>query len=367
MARASNGPVELWTLGVASPTRSAEHARRAEAAGWDGWLVVDSQNLSGDPYVALALAAQATTTLGLGTGVTNPYTRHAAATACSIATVQAVSKGRAVLGIGRGDSSLAHLGLAPASPAAFEHYLRRLQGYLRGDEVPFTDGTEAGHDVSHVDALGLGDAPTSSRIHWLPQRSGKVPVDVAATGPKVIALAARHADRITFALGADATRIRWGIDLARRSAEEAGRDPDELSFGAWVSVVTHEDVAVARQLIAGSLATFARFAVMHGTPQGPADQDVKDVLTAVHHAYDMNHHTQVGTAQTAVLTPEFIDTYGIVGTVDRCAQRLADLAALGLDRMVLLGASAGSDPALMASSRSALETEVMPKVRALTV
>ena len=97
--------MQLWTTGVASARSSARTAQEIEAAGWDGMLVVDSQNLSGDPYVSLALAGAATTRIGLGTGVTNSVTRHAAATATAITSVNRVSNGRAVLGIGRGDFS----------------------------------------------------------------------------------------------------------------------------------------------------------------------------------------------------------------------------------------------------------------------
>ena len=91
--------MQLWTTGVASARGSARTAREIEAAGWDGMLVVDSQNLSGDPYVSLALAATVTSRIGLGTGVTNSVTRHAAATATAITSVNRVSNGRAVLGI----------------------------------------------------------------------------------------------------------------------------------------------------------------------------------------------------------------------------------------------------------------------------
>ncbi|MEI7874695.1 MAG: LLM class flavin-dependent oxidoreductase [Alphaproteobacteria bacterium] len=119
--------MQLWTTGVASARGAARTAQEIEAAGWDGMLVVDSQNLSGDPYVSLALAATVTTRIGLGTGVTNSVTRHAAATATAIASVNRISNGRAVLGIGRGDSALAHLGRAPARLAQFERYLRHLQ------------------------------------------------------------------------------------------------------------------------------------------------------------------------------------------------------------------------------------------------
>ena len=107
--------MQLWTTQVASARGAARTAQETEAAGWDGMLVVDSQNLSGDPYVALALAATTTTRLGLGTGVTNSVTRHAAATATAITSVNRVSNGRAVLGIGRGDSALAHLGQSAMS------------------------------------------------------------------------------------------------------------------------------------------------------------------------------------------------------------------------------------------------------------
>ena len=150
-------------LGVAAPRSVARFAATVEADGFDGLAVVDSQNLSGDPYVALALAATTTERIGLATGVTNPFTRHPAATASSIASVQSISGGRAVLGIGRGDSALAHLGLAPAPVGVFADYLRRLQGYLSGEDVAF--GAE--DDIASIDALALGDQPTASRIEWV--------------------------------------------------------------------------------------------------------------------------------------------------------------------------------------------------------
>ena len=54
------------------------NAQQVEAAGWDGMVLVDSQNLSGDVYVAMAMAATVTERIGLGTGVTNSITRQGA-------------------------------------------------------------------------------------------------------------------------------------------------------------------------------------------------------------------------------------------------------------------------------------------------
>ncbi len=166
--------VQLWTTGVASARSSARTAQETEAAGWDGMLVVDLQNLSGDPYVSLALAATTTTRIGLGTGVTNSVTRHAAATATAITSVNRISNGRAVLGIGRGDSALAHLGRAPARLAQFERYLRQLQTYLRGEAVSF-DEVDIPYDV----------APPLSGLHrtvaMLPSNSPTI--DAKRTAP----------------------------------------------------------------------------------------------------------------------------------------------------------------------------------------
>src|SRR3954452_21197454 len=171
--------LELWTAGVGIPGLGVRQATRAEDEGWDGIGFVDSQNLAGDAFVELALAAAATTRIKLATAVTNPLTRHPATMAAAAATIQAESRGRFVLGIGRGDSSLAHLGLSPAPVKVFRHFLERLQGYLRGDEVPF----EAAEGIRSVDALRMAAGPSASRLHWLRPDVDKVPVDVAATGP----------------------------------------------------------------------------------------------------------------------------------------------------------------------------------------
>ena len=149
-------------MGVATPHAAARVAERAEAAGWAGMLVVDSQNLAGDPYIDLTLAATATERLKLGTGVTNPATRPPAATAAAAASLQVVSRGRMVLGIGRSDSALAHLGSAPVPAAMLERDLRVLRAFLRNEEVPFADLVEyVPANVRFVDTLGLADVGAS--------------------------------------------------------------------------------------------------------------------------------------------------------------------------------------------------------------
>src|SRR5580693_8379785 len=116
-------PIEFWLGGRSRDATIVARAPAIEAEGWDGQMFMDSQALSADPYVLMGAWAGATRHLRLSTGVTNPLTRNLAVTAAGAASVQAISGGRAVLGIGRGDSALAYLGLAPAPLAGFERAL----------------------------------------------------------------------------------------------------------------------------------------------------------------------------------------------------------------------------------------------------
>src|SRR5581483_276021 len=191
---------EFWLGTFPATGRAAAVAQMAEADGWDGLALTDSQNLAGDTYVALTLAAHATKRLKLATGATNPATRHPAVVASGIATVQAESGGRAVLGVARGDSALAYLGRKPMPLGEFKRALEHIQGFLRGEYVDLD-----GHQ---------------SRLEWVAKEGvAKVPMSVAATGPRVIEIAAQVAERITCSVGADPERLRGVIDAARRARD----------------------------------------------------------------------------------------------------------------------------------------------------
>ena len=128
---------EFWRAGGSSNSTSVEMAETVEAEGWDGQVFMDSQSLGADPYVLMGAWAMATERLKLATGVTNPLSRHVAVTAGAAVTLQQISRGRAVLGIGRGDSALAYLGHGPVSLATFRRALSDLQTLLTGGEIAF--------------------------------------------------------------------------------------------------------------------------------------------------------------------------------------------------------------------------------------
>ncbi len=316
--------LELFTETIPEAGQAERLAQRAEAAGWDGMAVTDSQNLVGDPFIALALGAAVTERLALMTGVTNPATRHPAALATAMATVHEVSGGRAVLGIGRGDTALFHLGRPPMPVVDFFARVEELHTYLNG-------GT--------VEIEGY-----PSRLRWLDRaQQGPVPIDVAAAGPKVIAFAARTVERLTFAVGADPERVAWALGVARAAMREKGRSDDEVSFGAYVSVGCHPDPAVARDLVRGGVAAFTHFSAMPGSTGAGLDERDREIVAEVGRQYDSNLHLVNRADHSQIVPDSYVDRFAVIGDPEVCAARLAELAALGLDRFVITGPTFGGD------------------------
>lgn len=357
--------VELWRAGGPNTSVSAQAARAVEAEGWDGQMFMDSQSLGGDPWVLMGAWALATERLRLATGVTNPFTRHPAVTAGSAASVQVVSGGRAVLGIGRGDSALAYLGRAPVGLRAFERVLDDLQRLLRGEEIAF--GPTADAATPSLATMTLGARPVGMALRWLPEGLPKVPLDVAATGPRVIEMSAPVAERVTFSIGAIPERIDWALDLARAARARHGLAEEGISYGAQLVVVCHTDPDAALETATGFAAPLARFQVIQTDAAGPQTVDDAENFAAVRRSYDMTRHGSIDEKKRLIgnaLTPEFVRRFAIVGPPDHCIERLLDLAGRGIQRFFVVGP--GFYPEAWGEARHLFAREVMPALRAET-
>jgi 5,10-methylenetetrahydromethanopterin reductase len=356
--------VEFWRAGGPGALNPVESARGVEADGWDGQMFMDSQCLSADPWVLMGAWAAATERLKLCTGVSNPLTRHNAVTAACASTLQAISDGRAVLGIGRGDSALAYLGLAPVGLASFEQSLGEIQSLLSGGAVEF-GGVAPGVDAPSLDTMSLGDRPTASRLEWLPSGMAKVPLDVAATGPRVIEMSAPIAERVTFSVGAIPDRINWALGLARQARAARGLTDEGIAYGAQIIVACHPDSEVVRPFAGSFVAPLARFQVIQGDAKGPMTNSDAVNFAAIRKGYDMTKHGKGGAHGKLVgneITPDFIDRFAIVGPPDHCIERLLQLIGFGIERFVVVGP--GLHPEAGEGGRTLFATEVMPAVRA---
>jgi 5,10-methylenetetrahydromethanopterin reductase len=335
---------EFWMHGFPVPGQTDRLATRAEELGFDGLLLADSQNLVGDPFVELGRLTRVTSRLGLGTGIVNPVTRHPAVVASAVASVQAESGGRAVLGLGRGDSSLSQVGLKTPTTAQLARFTERVRGYLRGEEVDL-DGRPS--RIAWIAAAGLTPPP----------------VELAATGPRTIARAAIASDRVMLTLGADPDRIGPAIELARSARTAAGLPPDQLRVGAYLNAGCHPDQQVARDLVRGSAAIFARFSALSAAAGGGLGGHDGQVVAAAGADYDRSRHGLASASSAGALDDQFLDRFAVIGPPSRCADRLRALVALGLDRVVIVPGSRDSDPALLDQSNETLAGDVLPAVR----
>lgn len=181
--------------------------RAAEDLGYDIAGHGDSQSLWADLYVALTVAAGATSRVRIGPLVTNPVTRHPAVTAGAMASLQIVSQGRAFLGIGTGDSALANIGERPASVAAFGAYCETVKKLCDGETA-----TWKGHEL---------------KMSWPVQ---PVPIWMSAEGPRMLHLAGRLADGVIVASGISEGVIENVLDCVARGAAEVGRSLDDIEI-----------------------------------------------------------------------------------------------------------------------------------------
>lgn len=345
----SSKRLEVGVVMEASPGYTKKLGAEIEAMGFDYLLCPDTQNLAPDPYGQLSLVADATTTLRMGTGVTNPITRDAAVTATAIATLQQQSDGRAVCVIGRGDSSAEHIGMKNATTRQLHTYIERIKAYMAGETVD-RDGKE-------------------SQVRWLQSENvPAAPVDIACTGPKTIEMAVEAGDRISFAVGSAPERIEWAINTATAHLEKIGRDRSSLQIGAFINLVcdTSEERAIdLGRMIAGMV---AHFAGMKNAPLDHLPPELKELAAHMQSQYDMKHHAQEEASHATEVSDKFVDWFSICGPPDKCRDRLQSLVDRGLDHVYLLGGSPVAHPhgerqAAMVQQSRLFAEQVLPHFR----
>lgn len=237
--------------------------QRAEELGW-GYALIPWNPLSRrDPYMELAIAAGRTSRIKLGLLLDNPVLHHPAVSASSIATLDIMSGGRALLTLGVGDTAVRWLGLRPARMAELEEATVLARRLLAGEEV----------DVGAVRPAQL--------VHARP-----VPIWIAAGGPKTIEMAGRVADGVFLRVGRHPENLRTAIERVHTGAREAGRDPHEIGIGLIFHTVMSDDPAeiraTARSMAAGYYEYSPALFEIPGLPwDGPSVEELKSRSTPI--------------------------------------------------------------------------------------
>jgi probable F420-dependent oxidoreductase len=285
----------------------------AEQHGFDYGWTYDSHVLWQEPYPLLTLAAMNTERLKLGLNVTNPGTREPTVTASAFATLQDVSSGRMVVGIGRGDSARRVIGQQPVKVAEFEAACRMIRELMNGRPVRWND--------------------TDLQLQWAKGRP-EIPLYIAGYGPRVLSVAGRIADGVIIQL-ADPEIVEWIVGQVRAAAAEAGRDPSELKVVACAPAHVSDDLADAREQVRWFPAMVSNhvFDVLSRHDPAKLPTALTEYVSRMQREqYDYAEHSRVGARHGAQISDETCERFCVLGTPEQHVEKLRRLEAAGVDQ-----------------------------------
>ncbi|MDR7482975.1 MAG: LLM class flavin-dependent oxidoreductase [Armatimonadota bacterium] len=299
------------TFGVGLPLEApvaalVDLARDVETLGYST-LWANDERLERDVYSVLAVVAGATRRLRLGPGVTNPYSRHPALTAVAVATLDEISGGRAVLGLGAGGTNHGTLGIKREHPAAaLREAVRVIRALLHGDTVTL-EGRVVRLYQGHLD--------------FTPPRPD-VPIYIGARGPRALETAGELADGAIVGNVATPEGWRYALEHIERGARRAGRRADALHLVAWMYTSIAPDPRAAldaiRPMVATSLVTSRPILDRLGIEMPPR-------FAAVMDAAGWTASRQVTGRAAAEVPDEIARRFGLAGTPADCAAQLRHL------------------------------------------
>ncbi len=190
--------------------------KELEDLGYDAAWVPDTQMMWSDCYATMALAAQATSRIHIGTGVAIAGTRIAPTTAAAIASINAIAPGRVFLGIGTGHTAMRVMGQDPIPIGEFRDYLRVVRAMLQGEEVDYTyrDRTTAIVWQDH----GTGFRNIEQRV----------PIYVAANGPRALRTAGMYGDGLVSIFNEQKPVLDFNLQHVAEGAAKSGRDMSDF-------------------------------------------------------------------------------------------------------------------------------------------
>ncbi len=299
-----------------------------------GWTY-DSHILWQDSYATFPVVAERTSKLKLGHFVTNPGIRDPTVTASWYATMQDLSNGRMVMGIGRGDSSRRVVGLKPVRVAEFEARCAMIKELMNGRPVVWNE--------------------KELQLNWARTDLPEIPMWIAGYGPKALAVAGRVADGVIIQL-ADPQIIQWIMGTARKAAEEAGRDPSELKCIVGAPSHIGDDMAAARDQVRWFPAMVSNH-VMDLIEKYGWESEIPTALTDFVKArkfYDYKDHSRVGAAHGDFVTDEICDRFCVLGTPEQAIAKLRELESVGVDQFNIYLMTEGQQETLETYGRDIL-------------
>lgn len=296
-------------------TEAVRRLRLAEGLGFDTFWVCDSHIIWNECYSLLGYltASSQKPDMQFGTMVTNPVSRDPLVVASAFATLRDLAgDGRLLCGIGRGDSAVRVVRRHPAKIAEIELAIRLIQDLTGGRTATV-------------------DEATSVVMPWV--SGSPVPVYAAAYGARMLAAAGRTADGVIIEC-ADPHYISWALEHVRRGRESAGRDMTDFAVVSCTATYVSDDLAKAREQVRpfGAVVGNHVAEVLRNTGANSLPPEL-EAFIAQRPEYDYYKHVHTDRAQAGYVPDDIIDRLCIVGSIGRCAERVAELRDAGVTHL----------------------------------
>ena len=336
--------IQLLLLGDAPVAQLVERARLAEGNGYSAVWVAD-ERFYREVYSCLGQIAVHTSRVLLGPCVTDPFARHPALTAMAIATLDEISGGRAILGIGAGISGFAELGIERRNPArAIREAIEVIRALLRGEAVDF-----------HGDVVAFNQG----RLSFSPPRPG-MPVYVASNGPLGQRVGADIGDGVIMEACASAAEVRAFRAAVARAARNTGRDPRAIPIFARLNTCIAADGRIARDAVRPAVARYlgaGRMRSRTAAAQG-LELPAEALATVAGAAYAAGVKPYL--PLLPLITDRHVDAFTLAGTIDEVAEHAIALHEAGVDGVIARPVAAES--ATIEQTIVTLGSEVWPRV-----
>jgi 5,10-methylenetetrahydromethanopterin reductase len=290
-------------------------AKRAEELGFEAIFFADSQMNNVDPFQAMAMCAVNTKKIRFGTAVTNIVYRDPSIVANSFATLNEISEGRAIIGLGTGDGPVYSLGRTATKLVDFEKGLRLIRDLLHDRGIAVPKGKErAGGNVK----LKAGRRP--------------VPVYISAEGPKTLRVAGRACDGVILGTGFDLDVLEWAEARISEGAKEAGRSPSEIDLMPAGMIVVNDDGDLARRRVRSRMANRAHHNFRF-TMETVPEKEVAGVQKFMA-VFDISKPIEER-VDPDLVTDYLLERFTIAGTPEECIAKVKRLEAEGIRRILL--------------------------------
>jgi len=308
------------------------YAIQAEKLGFDYLWITDHFN-NRNVYVSLALVSAYTERVKFGPGVTNPYLVHPVVTAQAIATLNEVSPGRVVCGLGVGDkTTLQMVSVEQTKPLAT---IRESVRVIR--EIASGRSLEMQGEIFKV---------SGAKLNF--KVANPVPIFVGAQGPKMLALAAEIGDGVL--INASHPRdVENAMKFVREGLEKAGKRLEDLTVSAYTSFSVALDYDKALKVVVPVVAY-----IVAGAPEMILEQHgisvelASKIRDAIVHAHWKEAFSQVDN--------NMIEAFSICGTPETCIDKIDKLVKVGVNQLVA-GSPIGPN---MRKSINIIAEEVIP-------